>query len=722
MRPYPETVELKPSVTIEDLIDYGDERAKKDIKNVITDFEDEDVIALLVRDKFELARNHRSERIVGRHSLDNLIERAYQQYHSIVPSCAAGCGGSVIDLSEGGIRKVETAGIEGELDQIESLMGVDIKVSVTKDFVDVAFAVLLDLYVAQPTDILEFSPTPIPSVPEGYMEEWKDQTILMMGTKAMDTNTPVMDMHVMKEKAGDYLIEQLMMLSEHVAENHTRLAQDQMVEGNFDSVLSDFLFNLVLYPYAVIHGPVVEMGSRCVWDGDKLKQESVPLIKWHNVHPRDYYFSPDTKEAGTGEFDIITASISRNELMECVGKGGGFIDSAIKLILRESARGTTSTPSNGVSVDGHVDWFFRKEDDRGSYSAFDSEYRCTLVKYFGSFLGKDLRKLNCIQFEDVADEEYYEIEAWVCAGRTIWVGQPANDVSRRRPIFTSSFQRVQDGIGGYGIAAILEDIEREFTLTRRALAANTLVTCGPIGEYELESLADETSAEQAATITPFKLTAVKPRYAGGAGNVIRYYGVANNQQVFSARMNELRQEAHVRTQIPASLYGMIQGSADRTWRGSAARYAQSMKLIQKAGIALEHHVIRPMGEYMYQVNTLNADDYEEYGDLKGDCQVNVRGAVGQIEKEVRKTEALETLQVIGQVAPVLQGSPEYNVSKMLVDVVSKVIGSLGYDLEEYKYSDEEKMQMQEQARMAQMQQQAAEQAGQQQNTPPAGAL
>lgn len=700
---------IQPTVSMEDLSKAAAKNAKEMLKNGSTS--NPDFLAEVVKLKFREARTSRSNTRVGRWSLEELLNLAEEQYHSLVPNMGSGeteFENAVYMTPEGAVEKRDMYSSQ-ERNQIDTLMGINIKVSLTKDKVDVAVAALRDLLLSQQDMPFEITGTPIPELPEVFKEQLRREIMqkVMVETE-LDPNKPEEHLFFIAEQEKDKLLQQTRDVANTVAENHENLAHDQLTEGGFREEFNDFIFNFVLYPYAVFTGPIIEFKPRVKWKGDKLVSEVDAQYRFESVHPRNYYWSPDTLEAGTGEYDIITSSISRHELMQALTSSDkGWIKESINYILAKS------TENSGHA---YMDWStdMAVGHDRQP-NRFDNTNRATLLKFYGAFLGQDLKRVCAYKFDDVEPEEYYECEAWVAAGRTIWIGQSSNTVSSRRPIFTGTFQRVQKGIGGYGIAAILEDIEREFTLTTRAMLNNLMFLAGPVGEVETNSLDGNFASEDLGRLEPNSLISVKPRFAGNNSSVIRLQQIQNNVPTFINVQENLRHLADIRTGLPPNMHGLTQGSADRTWRGSAARYAQAMKLLQSAIISLEHHVIEPMATELYQLNTLNADDFKEYGELRGDCTPRARGAAGLVEKEVKKTEALEALQVISQVIPALQQSPNYNVQKLLSDVVLEVLRTMGMDTHKYEYSKEELDQIQQaavqQQMMAQQQQQTAQTQG-----------
>ena len=87
----------------------------------------------------------------------------------------------------------------------------------------------------------------------------------------------------------------------------------------------------------------------------------------------------------------------------------------------------------------------------------------------------------------------------------------------------------------------------------------------------------------------------------------------------------------------------------------------------------------------------------------------MNGAVGQIEREVAKSEALEMLQVIGQTIPALQNNTDYDTQRLLTDAVLETLESLGINIAKYERTDEEKLAQQQMQQQAIAQQMAAQQ-------------
>ena len=677
-------VKLDPTISKKKLVGMAAKVSSTLMKGESTD--QIDATAWLVREKFRQAHGYKSTCMVGENSVLTLIDKAFEQYHS-TKGCNAGCDGEGNESPEA--------------KQIALMMGIDIKFSITKDMVDVAVAAIKDLMLSQQDMPFDIDGSPIPELPAALKERVLEELAHKYTTQEVLGDNPRQQVWEEAEVQKDKLLKIQQDMADRIATNHTTLAFDQLLQGGFHQEFADYIFNLCLYPYAVFTGPTVEYKSTPVWNGDKLVAEDKLVYCFKNIHPKDYYWSPDTKEAGTGEYDIILSSITRGELMR-VRSQQGFITESIDYILA----GTTN------STQSFKDWLIEDSEEYSNF--FDDSSSTTLVKFYGSFLGRDLLNVVGYQddFKDVADEEYYEMEIWVCAGRTIWIGESPNTVSKRRPIYATCFQKVQKEFYGYGIAAILEDIERSNTLATRAMLLNASYSAGVMGEVDINALAEDFNPEDLFRLDPNSLIAVKPKMVGGAGRAIQFYSVPNNTAQFSALRAEFRSAAGIRTGITPNLYGVTQGSADRSAKGSAARYAQSMKLLSASILNTELHLIEPMARYMYQLNTINSDDFEEYGDLKGDCQPRARGAAGLVEKEVKKSEALEQLQLISQVIPALQQSPDINSQRLLSDVIMQVLHTMGVNITEYEYTQEERDKISMEQQAAQMSQLAAQQAQQ----------
>ena len=64
--------------------------------------------------------------------------------------------------------------------------------------------------------------------------------------------------------------------------------------------------------------------------------------------------------------------------------------------------------------------------------------------------------------------------------------------------------------------------------------------------------------------------------------------------------------------------------------------------------------------------------YSKDPDIKGDCNVQARGAAGLLEREMQKQNALEVVQVIGQLGQNAQINP-----KLMDHAVTKALESVG---------------------------------------------
>jgi len=97
-----------------------------------------------------------------------------------------------------------------------------------------------------------------------------------------------------------------------------------------------------------------------------------------------------------------------------------------------------------------------------------------------------------------------------------------------------------------------------------------------------------------------------------------------------------------------------------------------MKPIQSALTNLDLDVFAPLGTLLYNTNM----KYSKDPDIKGDCRVRARGAAGMLEREMQKQNALEVVQVIGQLGQNAQINP-----KLMERAITKALEASGLSLD-----------------------------------------
>ena len=226
--------------------------------------------------------------------------------------------------------------------------------------------------------------------------------------------------------------------------------------------------------------------------------------------------------------------------------------------------------------------------------------------HYGFFSGRELSEYGLSGLED---RRFYDAALTVIGGRTVQVLVAPDPSVSARPVYTASFYRNRDRIANEGLSQRLRDIERAFMVCLRYMMRNMANAYEPIYELDRDRLAPYADDETLLSIKPG--TVLLANNDMGTANVtaIRSYPIPSNIGAFLQAADQFMEMAHYVTNIPAALHGTAVGTgANRTVRGMFNLQSNALKSLQAAVANIDESVFQPMGEHLYALNMLYADD------------------------------------------------------------------------------------------------------------------
>jgi hypothetical protein len=483
------------------------------------------------------------------------------------------------------------------------------------------------------------SPTPIPDL----SERAKFEVLQLVKTKVFAEGF-VGDLEELVRQAKIEVKRLERERSEEAARNMSRLMYDQCVEGFWNEALSAFIFNFVVYPFAVMLGPVPTRGPRLGWaKGDPTKpgRDHVRIkddtyYKWEAVNPYDFWFSPDSRNAQCGTGVFVRRRMTRQQLL-LMTKIRSYITSQVEGVLRdvETADKYNLRWLSSPNPD--------QPDDQLIYWSQCSETIDALVHY-GRFSGRELGEYGITGLEEL---KQYDATVTLVGGYTVQVFIAPDPSVNIRPIFTASFYKeTDDRIPGCGIAQRIRGVEKAFLASLRYLVRNMANSSEPNVEVDYKRLAENMAPEQMTKFSPGTIWPVDNDPMTVQYPAVRFYNVPSVMDAYVNLMQYFMDLAHLATNIPAALHGTAVGSgANRTFRGAAMLQGNAVKSIQSAIKQIDDGVFKPMGELLYNYNMLYEDDI----DVKGDSKVVAQGVAGLLAKELAANDAMDVLQIIAAV-------------------------------------------------------------------------
>lgn len=589
-----------------------------------------DPIAQMVKERFTRAREWRRQDMIGPFSVEQTLWNCYNQYHGIPDPMDA---------------------------ELAARVNTNVKLSLTKHKVDTLVAWTRDLIGNTSNSPFVVEPTPIPDLSEAA----KMQVIAKMRYKLLNgfEGSPEQVFELARQLKAEQMAEEFR-VAQSASQNMQKLIDDQLVEGGFRNQMMDFLTNFALYPYAVMVGPMPEMIPVFKWRGNSPTSAYKPILRTYNVSPFDYYWSPDTYQAGKGTYDIIRIRMTKMNLLQCAGLNGFIRDNVINAVRHFD------------NPDNSLDWLSQNPDkDKQPIKRWPNDESIDLLVHYGAISGKELRGYGMTGVEDNA---FYECQATVLGSWTIRLLLNPNPDMSARPIYSSSYQRVPGKMAGYGIGQIIRDIERSFMAAYRGLIENIGFSSAPMGEVDYGRIQRYMSEDQIGELMSATVIPTDPDMSGGGRPAHYFHNVPNISNQLLGVMQYFTELADRHTGIPAAMSGQPVGTgANRTFRGIMALYGNALKGVQSAMINLDRELFEPLGKSYFAYNM----KYSKDPAVKGDALVRARGTEGLLQKEIDKQSSLENLQMIAQLSQTGQVDP-----KVLNWAVNKALQTSGVPLEE----------------------------------------
>jgi hypothetical protein len=491
--------------------------------------------------------------------------------------------------------------------------------------------------------------TPMPELPTEAEEAVIDALIreLQMNGLDVDLRQKAAYFKDVAQKHADKLAEKA------VRRMETKI-QDLMLEGGWRESFTAFISDLSTFPLAILKGPVIERVPSMRWQGGGLKVVDRLKYRMHRVHPLDFFPSPNSSTMDDGRYLIERKRMTRDDIMQSIGVPG-FMEQAIRSLIASRPTGAKEM----LNTDAERDALEAKD---GRMSSTDNTY--DVVCYYGKVPGRLLVE-HGVEVDD--PQKDCEAEVWVCSGfvlRAILNPHPIG----KRPFYGASFEQVPGSIWGRALPSLLRDLQRVCNASARSLVRNMAFASGPIGEYDVNRLANETNIDQ---VRPFRLYAVQSdQFAMSSQSALRFQKIDSNATELMKAYDYFSRIADDISGVPSYVLGNPQvAGAGRTLGGLSMLMGNAAKGVKLVVSGIDRYVIEPLISNYYVLMML----FEPDPTIKADVAVVARGSSGLLQRELSQARAVEVLNML---TPYAQGGlvPPEGLQSVLRDVLR----GLGY--------------------------------------------
>lgn len=425
--------------------------------------------------------------------------------------------------------------------------------------------------------------------------------------------------------------------------------QDQLIESHYSYAVTELLYDMALYPYAVVayDNEIVENTK---WSGNKYIKERVSKPSFRRINPMNIYFAPDATSAQDGEFIIELMSRSRDEMLGFVGiKEYGYIDDAILDVVENCSPNWAEI----VGEDGQS-----KQVDENVYTVLKCQ---TLVS------GSDLSSYG-VKIKESRMNDYFVADIEVVDRRVIRC-QVVNHPKGERTYYSASYKRVA-GIP-YGISVGMMVYDRQLVVNRvqYSMLANSMYSSGP--SFEINSNAFDHIGD--VSFRPYSKF-----YSNPKDHSVVPVRMHNVQPTFLMQFKLMQDQIRLADDecgLPAFLNGDtgLRG-AGRTLGGLAIMQDNAVLGLENCASNIDEFIIRPLVSLLYSRNMISDGD----DDMKADAKIQATGLLG-LKAEVDKAKAL------AGVVPQLGALKEQGVvtDELFAGTVRDYLESLGLPVDNY---------------------------------------
>lgn len=209
----------------------------------------------------------------------------------------------------------------------------------------------------------------------------------------------------------------------------------------------------------------------------------------------------------------------------------------------------------------------------------------------------------------------------------------------RKPYYVTSYENTPGSVAGKGVTDLCRDAQAMVNATARALANNMGISSGPQVGVNISRLP---VGEDITEMHPWKIWQFQaPEFNDGAPP-LTFFQPNSNANELMAVFEKFSARADEDTMIPRYMTGEHTPGAGRTSSGLSMLISNAGKGIKQVIANIDHNVIVPAIERLYQDNLR----YSEDPDLVGDVKCVAKGASSLVVKESEAIRRNEFLQVV----------------------------------------------------------------------------
>jgi hypothetical protein len=473
--------------------------------------------------------------------------------------------------------------------------------------------------------------TPEPTLPDFVIQDLQTQMAQEL-QMLMEQGQQVPDEGQLREIASRMKDQAMRAMKEEAdlrVDRMERKMEDQLAEGGWTKALNEFIEDVVTFPFAVLKGPVKRKRKTMQWIEGTLQPTEQIRNEWERVDPFMLYWAPWASDIQDG-FVIERHKMTAESLQSLIGVPG-YNEDAIRSVLGNFYGG------------GLTEWLWTdtaKAEAEGKDTT-EATFTTDLIdalQLWDHVEGKLLREWGLSE-EDVPDELLsYPCEVWLI-GRTVIRAALNYEPLGRKPYYVTAYETIPGQIEGKGVPDLCRDSQAMVNSAARALANNMGISSGPQVGVNVSRLPP---GEDITQMYPWKIWQFTQSEIADSSAPVQFFQPNSNANELMAVFDKFSARADEDTMLPRYMSGENTPGAARTSSGLSMLISNAGKGIKQVINNIDHNIIVPAIERLYEDNMR----YSEDDDLKGDIHVVARGASALVVKEAEAVRRNEFLMLV----------------------------------------------------------------------------
>lgn len=526
---------------------------------------------------------------------------------------------------------------EYDPDVLAKLTGTRSKVFVglTRTKVMSAFSRLVDLLFQSGQDFYSIDPTAIPELdPLEMAAITKEATAEIMQASGAASPTMVLDIiNERRDELMDQVRDEVRRRAKLAASEMTILVRDQLGEANAEQKIKEAIMESCIFGTGCIKGGTVRIERNKRWKRSYVNgvqahsltvveqvKPDIESVSIFDIYP-DPYATSNEDLHGLFRRHVLTRRQFR-DLRDL----DGFDSAAIEEILSDSPRG------NHVEEDHER---IRREVANIKLQSGPNN-RFEVLEYWGSINGTDLLEAGAELPEGSEEDDDYDANIWICAGKVIRATlNPIPD--GRIPYNCFPYERNPHQFWGTGVPRMMRDSQSTMNAATRIFIDNMAISSGPMVEVNMDFLE---AGEDPTDLHPWKVFL----RSGGDPNApaVRFNQPVANANGLTSIIEMFRKFADETTSLPSYTHGDAGQQLNKTATGMSILMGNANVALKSTLKNVDDYLIIPLIKSLYHWNMEWSDNEK----AKGDLNVTARGSTSLIQREVRSQRLLQFMSLI----------------------------------------------------------------------------